>query len=644
MVFAMVNKVSTLALLAAFSCRGSSEPAGSPTVTTSAPVAMTVTLLPPSATILQGDSLQFNVEVRDQYNALMTTQVTWSLAAGAQYLAVTPAGMVKASQPGVSVVQAAVGQLNAHAAVTISDSTGTAPPPPPPPPPPPTPTSGPAEAATLPQLWVDSRYVPPTGMTTHVPAGGNLQAAINSAARGDVITLAPGATYAGPITLPAKAGTGWITIRSAASDASLPREGERVTPAHAAQMPRIVASTNNGIAIQTVAGAAHYRLMFLEVTTAANVTQTNYLIGLGDPSANQASNMPSHFIVDRSYVHGTPSLELRRCILLSSAWTAVVDSYVSDCHSQGFDAQAILGWNGSGPYKINNNYLEGSGENVMWGGAAPATPNLIPSDIEMRGNHFRKPDSWVTEKWSIKNLFEVKFGRRILAEGNIFEGNWRQAQVGYAINLKSSGDFPWAVTEHITLRNNIIRNTGAGISLLAYEGKTTLPANHITIEHNVIERVNTGLYQGAAGYFLILDDLRDVIISHNTGISQSSINHLISYDGKRPLQRFTFSHNIFQRGTYGIKMSGGAEGTSSLDTFAPSREFSGNVLIGATNRPYPATTRIASNLAAVGFADVNGSDYALTSSSPYRGIAPGPKDPGADMAAIRTATARVVVP
>ena len=69
---------------------------------------------------------------------------------------------------------------------------------------------------------------------------------------------------------------------------------------------------------------------------------------------------------------------------MNSARTAVVDSYLSNLHEVGADSQAIAGWNGPGPFKIVNNYLEGAGENVMFGGADPRIPNLVPSDIEIR--------------------------------------------------------------------------------------------------------------------------------------------------------------------------------------------------------------------------------------------------------------------
>src|SRR5258705_8151381 len=76
--------------------------------------------------------------------------------------------------------------------------------------------------------------------TIAVPAGGDLQAALNAAQPGDVITLAPGATYVGNFVLPNKGAiSGYITIRSAAPDASLPPAGVRISPADSAQLPKI---------------------------------------------------------------------------------------------------------------------------------------------------------------------------------------------------------------------------------------------------------------------------------------------------------------------------------------------------------------------------------------------------------------------
>ena len=129
--------------------------------------------------------------------------------------------------------------------------------------------------------------------------------------------------------------------------------------------------------------------------------------------------VPTDIIFDRCYVHGTPTGGVRRGIAMNGCRMAVVDSYLSDFHEVGADSQAISGWNGPGPFKVVSNYLEGAGENLMFGGADPSIPDLVPSDIEIRGNHLFKPLSWkighpsyAGRPWSVKNIFELKNARR----------------------------------------------------------------------------------------------------------------------------------------------------------------------------------------------------------------------------------------
>ncbi len=227
----------------------------------------------------------------------------------------------------------------------------------------------------------------------YVPAGGNLQKAINGAKAGDTILLSPDATFVGNFTLPPHAGDGYITIRSAAQNTLLPPNGVRVSPAYSPYLPKIISATNLP-AIRTTAGAAYWRLMFLEVGPGRMATGD--LLDLGDGSAaqNQLSQVPHHLIVDRVYVHGHPVNGQKRGIGLNSADTTIVNSYVSDIKAVGFDTQAIGGWNGPGPYRIENNYLEASTEVVLFGGDDPKINGLVAENIIVRGNTLTRPRAW----------------------------------------------------------------------------------------------------------------------------------------------------------------------------------------------------------------------------------------------------------
>ena len=93
------------------------------------------------------------------------------------------------------------------------------------------------------------------GSVIAVPAGGNLQAAIDAAAPGDTIQLQPGGTYVGNFVLPKKSGAAFVTIRTA-PDPRQPGKGVRVLPKHAPGLA-LLRSGNAHAAIRTTSGAHH---------------------------------------------------------------------------------------------------------------------------------------------------------------------------------------------------------------------------------------------------------------------------------------------------------------------------------------------------------------------------------------------------
>jgi hypothetical protein len=229
--------------------------------------------------------------------------------------------------------------------------------------------------------------------TIEVPAGGNLQAAINSAVPGDTILLAPGATYVGNFVLPVHGGTTYVTIRTGVADELLPARGVRMSPAYAPYLAKIKSPTV-AAAMRTAAGAAFWRLQFLEFLPTLKSQYDVIALGDGSPAQNTLAQVPHHLILDRLYVHGDPLSGQKRGVALNSGDTTIVDSYISDMKATGQDSQAIGGWNGTGPYYIANNYLEATGNGVMIGGDDPKIPNVTPTDIVFRGNTVTRPASW----------------------------------------------------------------------------------------------------------------------------------------------------------------------------------------------------------------------------------------------------------
>lgn len=498
--------------------------------------------------------------------------------------------------------------------------------------------------AEPPRVEVDTDLTQPSGELIHVVAGDDLQAALDAAEPGDILELEAGATFTGSFTLPRKAETEWIHIRSS-DHGALPSPGVRVGPSDAALMPKIV--TPNGMpAISAAQGAHHYRFIGVEIRPADTVYANNVVL-LGSGTEASESDLPHHIIFDRSYIHANPLEGTRRGIAMNGKSMAVMDSYLSGFKDTVVDSQAVAGWNGPGPFKIINNYLEGAGENVMFGGSAPSITGLVPSDIEIRNNHFYKPLTWKIDHpsyegvpWSVKNLLELKNARRVLIDGNVLEHNWPHSQNGFAILFtvrNENGKAPWAVVEDVTFTNNLVRQVGAGINVLGHDDNEfpSEQTKRIRISNNLFE--NVGGEWGGGRLFQILNGAAAIWIKHNTAFQSGP---LIMADGA-PTSGLVHRDNITMEGN-GVLGTGTSVGIDTLNTYFPDAVYTGNVQIGGNLALYPLGNHFPATVDEVGFENWSEGEYRLVDSSPYKNISADGKDAGADFNALEAAIMGVV--
>ena len=528
---------------------------GSMAVTVLPPAPSTATVatvnvsLSPSNVVVDGTS-QATAVAKDAQGAIITGKsASWSVG-GSLLASVSSSGVVTGLQAGTVPVTATVDGISASASLTIAS----------PLPPPPAST-----VVELPRVLLSFAYPTPL-RSVSVPAGANLQTALNAALPGDELILLAGATYTGNFTA-STCGAGWITVRSGGT---IP--AGRMTPTKAAPLAKLV-SPNTAPALRATGCKLWLSGIEVTITAAATASYPNYGLLLLEGTDQ---------VLDRVYVHGQPTSNLIRCVTMNGARQQVSSSWISDCHANGYDSQAIQGGNGTGPFKIVDNTLEAAGENLMFGGSDPSIPGLVPSDIEIRGNHVHKPLTWQTANWTVKNLMEFKNAVRVLVEGNVLDGSWYEN--GGSIIVKSSnqsGGCRWCRSTDVTIRRNLITNAGQGIAV-AGSVNSDSTTKRVLISENVLDLSQPGTRQG-----LILLSPQSVSVVRN--VFSGTTHSAAIVEGGAPC---VFDSNIWSKGSYGVFASGAGSGTAALNKGCGTTgwTWTAMTLIGSSGSGYPGGT------------------------------------------------------
>jgi hypothetical protein len=496
---------------------------------------------------------------------------------------------------------------------------------------------------TLPTATVTVNAPAAGSRVIRVPAGNSvaLQSALDAAVAGDEIVLADGATYSGNFSLRNRADAGTVIVRSETVPVAF---GTRLTPARAGSLATVI-TTSVAAAVLTEPGAHGWRLIAVRFALAPQASDNYGIVTLGTGTEASMSQYAHDIVLDRVLVDGGESGNTSRCVSFNGIRLAVVDSWLANCHARGRDAQAVGGWTGPGPFLIQNNHLEGSGQAIMFGGGDPLVANVTPSDITIRRNHLFKPTSWSGGRWTVKAAFELKHAERVLFEGNVIENHWADAQTGFAIlfqTVSQDSRAPWTRIRDITVRRSLILNSRSGINLLSRVGMANggalTPAARLLFADNAFSLVGRDPINGGAGRFVqLLGDLQDATLFQNTFYGDGAANDVL-FDGD-PTVRLHLTNNVFATSSYGIIGSGMGEGSASIARYAPGGATSGNVLAGLIAERYPAGNAFPSSLSAADFVDASGGNLSLRadrSFSQLNGVRT-----GADGAAILAATAGV---
>ena len=244
----------------------------------------------------------------------------------------------------------------------------------------------------------------------------------------------------------------WLTIRTdQIANANFPAEGVRANPcqigiAHVDGYPDYPCGTAPTMFMPTLStnSVGNNPVLDLSGSKFVRVIGLNLTKEIGINLAGSLVNMTggNHIILDRVLIHSNDwsvynyLKTVKTGVSTKGTYQAVINSWVYDIDYPNADGQAIVGGIGSqtdeGPIKLYNNLLSGSSETWLWGGGGGPWPH----DFEIRRNLSMKPLKWMAafdaatfagsnQTWpNIKNLGELKTGRRILYEENVFMNEW----------------------------------------------------------------------------------------------------------------------------------------------------------------------------------------------------------------------------
>jgi hypothetical protein len=405
-----------------------------------------------------------------------------------------------------------------------------------------------------------------------------------------------------------------------------------------------------------------------------------------------AAEHSDHVIFDRNWIHPANGSEVGHGIEIvrGSRMIAVIDSYISglNCVAGGgkcTDATALGGGRGDEPIstlKFYNNFLESSGENILFGGGAST---INPTDIEIRRNHLFRPMLWKEGEpgytpnsngrpYVVKNNFELKSAVRVLFEANLLENSWGGfSQTGFSILLTPKNQHtsrntyvcPLCQVTDVTIRYVHISHVAGGIQMGTVRevgnGAPALAGARWSIHDVVIDDLSKK-YKGGGIVFEIINGwptnpLNSLSINHVTAFPdpQGHIFIVGKQEGTPPMSGFVFTNNLMTTGRYPVWSSGRTDSCAHANVPATSiancfttYTFSNNALI-ETPPQFPPSLWPANNLFPhstkeirfVNYNDGNGGNYALQTNSPYKNKGTDGRDLGADIVGIDAALANV---
>jgi hypothetical protein len=427
--------------------------------------------------------------------------------------------------------------------------------------------NGGAACPVLTETETRAIVLPPVGTVT---TAAELNAAL--AAKRPVIEVAGTLTGNWTITYP-------VTVTGPTAPCAALGVNGRVKPADVAGAQLV--ALDKFIPTVTIADNGAANDVKFHCLTITGVAPDRTVFLAGTDFATDVNMQPKRLTLDQVAVLGVNGWG-HRGVEAHVAGLVLTNSHIAGFLERNRQSQGFHAANGPGPFRIENNYIEASGENILFGGNDPRVKDLIPSDIIIRNNLLYKPlDQYPSA--SVANLLELKNAQRVLIEGNTMDGSRIDIQTGHAIVLtprNQYGKAPWSTVRDVIIRKNIVKNYSGHVAqnLCTDNNFPSGMLTNVTYEGNLFLGSNAGIQvnNGVSGDLKIIGNTMP-----NTTWAMISFNGPVPAVGAgspcRP--NFTWSKNVMRSGQYGINsQNGGGQGSPSITAYTTPVLLTGNVI------------------------------------------------------------------
>lgn len=490
-------------------------------------------------------------------------------------------------------------------------------------------------------------FAAPTNIYT-VTNAQQLIDAYNQCTGGEHIVIPAGTTIVGSVILPSRNFSDYVTIRSGGT---MPDIRNRISPNDGNLA--IIKAQDIGPALSINNSSSKIRfsgIKFEAWNPINNASQYNIVV-IGTLNQTSVSQNPQKIIFQHIVINPPDNVPVRHGIGNQGYKISIISSWIGNIYARCFtggqgcetDSNAIYSITGKGAHVYNNSFIEGSTENVIYGGDDVSIEGLTPTNVEFRRSHFYKREAWKPSSplafspYGVKNIFEFKTGRRVYFEGSVFENFWFAPQdygqrSAIAINSFAGINDPWTVTEDIIFENSKIVNVSAVSAVASGVGNDyyARKVNNVIFRNVLINKINDYYPASSLGrQFNLANGGEDVTFDRVTHVdSAQNATYGIWFERENNF-RYKIVNSIIGLGSnYQIFSSAGGGncalnyGTGGVNTTPPCNQdgswnVAGNIFVRYNADPlpnYPAGNCYTIGYSSVGFVDLANGDYRLTGS------------------------------